>query len=282
VARHGRRGFLRERFLRLGVPLLAFGLVIGPLTIALAQTVPGHPIGATLAWLWAHRAFESGPLWFAQALLIFAVAYLFVPWRPRRLAFPSNRTMVLALLVTGCGAFALRLAWPVGSTVSGLQAGYFAGYIVLFAAGCAGASGAWLTDVPRRQTRLWLAVACASLPVFPAVVLLLPGDAAGGLTVPAAVYAFWEPAVAWGTIMWLLYAFGDRFRVLGPFWARLSRRAYAIFVIHPPVLVAVAMAWRDVQAPHLVKFAVTGSVACAACHAIAGVVLRVPGVRRVL
>lgn len=125
--------YLRDRLLRLGIPLLAYGFVIGPATIALAQTARGKPIADTLFWLWRHGEFEKGPLWFAWALLIFAVVV--VLWRtlgvhwiepdPER-AFPTNAALLAAALGTGVVAFALRLQWPVGNEVWGLQPGYFA------------------------------------------------------------------------------------------------------------------------------------------------------------
>ncbi len=65
-------------------------------------------------------------------------------------------------------------------------------------------------------------------------------------------------------------------------WGKLVRRAYAIYIIHPPVLVAVAMAWRGIAAPPLVKVLLTGSVACLLCHWIGELLLRVPWVRRVV
>jgi hypothetical protein len=182
----------------------------------------------------------------------------------------------------------LRLVWPVGVSVFGLQAGFFASYIVLFMAGCAGAPGAWLTAVPDRQRRTWGLVACIALPVLPVVFALAPhvpalqGNLAGGWNLPALIYAFWEPLVAWGIILALLHCFGRRFHRLGPVWAALARRAYAIYVIHPPVLVAISLAWRNVAAPHLVKFAVTGTATCLACFWLAGLLLRVRPIARVL
>ena len=104
----------------------------------------------------------------------------------------------------------------------------------------------------------------------------------GGWSLPAAVYAFWEPLVAWGLILALLQAFERRFASLGPIWTALTRRAYAIYIIHPPVLVAIALAWRGVPAPPLVKFALTGMATCLACFWLAGLLLRVPAVRRII
>ena len=43
LARHGVFGYAKERLLRLGAPLLVFGLLIGPITIALAQTALKRP-----------------------------------------------------------------------------------------------------------------------------------------------------------------------------------------------------------------------------------------------
>jgi peptidoglycan/LPS O-acetylase OafA/YrhL len=299
VARHGASAYVKERLLRLGVPLLVFGLLIGPATFALAQTAEEHPFLETLLRLWAHLKVVTGPLWFAQALLIFSFAFLAWRWLAARWPwtrapqatprpFPTDRTLAIAALATGAAAFALRLLWPVGTDVLGLQLGYFASYVVLFAAGCIGAAARWLNDVPEKQARLWRFIAWLALPVLPAVALLAPhlpalqGDASGGWNLKAAVYAFWEPLVAWGLILTLLRVFTRRFAVLSPIWAALTRRAYAVYIIHPPILVALALAWRSVEAPHLVKFAVTGTATCLVSFLVAGLLLRVPAIRRIV
>ncbi|MBB5502633.1 hypothetical protein [Paraburkholderia sp. MM5384-R2] len=92
----------------------------------------------------------------------------------------------------------------------------------------------------------------------------------------AIVYAFWEPFVAWGTILFLASNFQRRFDRLVGAWQPLPRRACTIYVIPPPVLVAVGLAWRNVPAAPLLKFAVTGSVGCALCYLLAGLLLRLP------
>ena len=295
LAAKGPWPYLRDRVRRLGLPLLVYGFVLGPITIALAQTARGKPFIDTLRWLWRHAEFEKGPLWFAWALLIIAVVVALwgalvkladAPASAR--PFPSNSALFVAALVTGAAAFALRLAWPVGREVWGLQLGYFASYTVLFVAGCLAAAPRWLEAWPAAQVRTWRRVAWVTLPVLPAVALFggrllgLEGQPEGGWSVPALVYAMWEPLLAWGVILGLLQSCRHRFDVLAPFGQRLARRAFAIYVIHPPVVVGVALAWRVVAAPALLKFVVTGSVACVLCYLLAGALLRVPGVNRVL
>ena len=67
-----------------------------------------------------------------------------------------------------------------------------------------------------------------------------------------------------------------------PVQTALSRRAFAIYVIHPPVLVAVALAGSGMNAAPLLKWAVTGSLSCLLCFVLAGWLLRVPPLARVL
>jgi len=83
-------------------------------------------------------------------------------------------------------------------------------------------------------------------------------------------------------IMGLLHLYTRRFETPGRLWRSLSRRAYAIYIIHPPVLVALALAWRSVAAPPALKFLVTGSATCLACYLLAGLMLKAPAAQRVL
>lgn len=62
LARKGATRFVIARLLRLGLPLLFYGLVLGPATIALAQTSRGRPFFGTLERLWKRGTFENGPM----------------------------------------------------------------------------------------------------------------------------------------------------------------------------------------------------------------------------
>lgn len=296
----GAAHYLGERLLRLGLPLLFFAVVLGPVTVALARTAQAKPFAETLVALWQRGSFINGPLWFAQALLLFSFAAVGWAWlrrphvdtgsavRPASPSFPSNRMLLLTAVGTGVLAFVLRLAWPVGTEWWGLQLGYFSSYIALFIGGCMAAQGRWLERLPPSQVAVWRRIALLCLPILPVVSLLGPavpllaGHPQGGWSVPAVVYALWEPLLAWGIIVVLLQRFQQRFTTLSEFWRTLSRRAYAIYVIHPPILVAVSLAWRTVPAPALFKFVVTGLVSCILCYLVAGLLLRLRWLARVL
>jgi peptidoglycan/LPS O-acetylase OafA/YrhL len=293
IERKGTIRFLSDRFLRLGVPLLFYGLLLGPITIALAQTSHGQSFVGTLSYLWRNGKFENGPMWFAQALLIFSVIAVLAitafrhrhddrTGPPTRRALPSNPMLASAALLTGIAALALRSVWPVGVNVWGLQLGYFASYVVLFAAGCGTARAHWIERLPLQQVRLWWRIALIALPVLPLVYFMgtrFPVLHGRPLSV---VYAFWEPFVAWGMILILLSVFQRRFHTLTGWRRSLARRAYTIYIIHPPVLVAVALMWRNVAANPFLKFIVTGSLSCILCYVIAGLLLRLPKLATIL
>jgi peptidoglycan/LPS O-acetylase OafA/YrhL len=294
VERHGAAAYMRERALRLGLPLIAYFLLLSPVTMGLAATARGRDFFKALVYNWTHGRMEPGPLWFCEALLIFAALYLAVRALARgasRLfspSFPSDATLALAALATGAGAFLLRLIWPTGTTLLHLQLGYFASYVVLFAAGCLAAPWPSLDEAPAPQRNRWIVIACVTFPLMPIAVVLgkyipwLAGSQSGGWNVQAAVYAFWEPFLALGVIMGLLHFYTRRLETPGQVWRLLSRRAYAIYIIHPPVLVSLALAWRSVAAPAALKFVVTGTATCVACYLLAGLLLKAPGVKRVL
>ena len=117
LARKGVRQLLQERRLRLGVPLLVFGFVLGPLAVALAAVPAGRPLGEHWLGQLSQGRFVIGPLWFAWALLLLAAG--FVAWRhppepasdPGR-AVPASITRLAAALAIGAAALVVRQAWP--------------------------------------------------------------------------------------------------------------------------------------------------------------------------
>lgn len=294
--RHGAAGFLRERLLRLGLPLLAFGCVLGPLTVALAGAAQGRPVLERWLALLGQGRFVLGPLWFAWALLLFSAGW--VAWatmqEPRRWAaaedrpLPGPRAWLLSALAVGAAAVLLRLWVPVGETVLGLQLGYFASYVFLYALGCRAAADRWLERVQAADARRWRRVAWLALPVLPVASLVgntWQGAALrfeGGWGWPALLYAFWEPLVAWGLIASLLHAGRLHLDRPGPRWDRWAARAYGAFVVHAPVLVGLSVLARPWPLPALLKFALVTVAATGLSFAAAGWLRALPGVRRVL
>jgi peptidoglycan/LPS O-acetylase OafA/YrhL len=298
LERKGYARFIGDRFLRLGVPLLVFGLILGPLTAGIVNYAQGDGFWPAINYLWRHKQFINGPLWFAQALLIFILVYC--GWRavfgstldksqrtPSKV--PAGRWWLLSALGTGAAALAIRQFVPTGVNVIGLQLGYFATYIFLFAAGIAAWQYDWLRQLTWKNARtgiIALVIAWPAIPVGIAVARAISGPGksnfGGGFSWTAILYALWEPFVAWGLIALWLLASRARMNQPSALWAWLNRRAYAVYIIHPPVLVGISLLLHGWVAPALVKFGTVGVLACMGCWLIADPLVRLPGVRRVV
>lgn len=287
--RKGAGRFLADRLWRLGVPLLAYFFLLSPMTIALARTGEGHPFWSGWWLMIQEREFEPGPLWFAEALLIFALFY--VIWRrsvpnggPDLQRVPAVSTLALVAGVVGAVAFLVRLFIPVGRNVVGLQLAYFPAYILLFVGGCMSARHHLLEKIGFKDARPWAVVSVILLILLPLVMVFhgAQGSFAGGWTLNAAFYAFWDPFIAWGIILTLLWFFRCHGPAETPFAAALARRAYAAYIVHPPVIVLLSLLAREWAAPPLLKFAVVGLAGCIGAFVTASVLLLTPGSRKIL
>ena len=98
----------------------------------------------------------------------------------------------------------------------------------------------------------------------------------------AFLYAFWEPFIAWEIIAALLLWFRGHLNQPSATWEWLGRRAYAVYIIHPPVLVGISLLLHRWVAPALAKLAVVGALACIATWLLADPLVRLPEVRRVV
>ena len=61
----------------------------------------------------------------------------------------------------------------------------------------------------------------------------------------------------------------------------MARHSYAVYVFHIPIVVGVAYALRGVQLAALLKFGLASLMIVPICFAVAFVVRRLPGARRV-
>jgi surface polysaccharide O-acyltransferase-like enzyme len=108
------------------------------------------------------------------------------------------------------------------------------------------------------------------------------GSFNGGWSLNAAFYAFWDPFVAWGIILTLLWFFRTCFPGGNAFTAALARRAYGAYIVHPPVVVGLSLLARTWTVPPLLKFGIVGPLACIGAFATASLLLAVPGLGKIL
>ncbi len=290
LLRKGFGRFANDRLVRLGVPLLLFAVLLHPVTAGMGEELKGtYPFLSVVKWFYTGLHYGTGPLWFALALLLFTFVYLACRFiRPTRLAqddapLPGHGTLFAAAVGTGLAAFALRLLFPVGTDILGMQLGYFASYVLLFFTGTLAARHRWLERVEARHAVPWMIVTALATPMILLTFGSCPNPALvmGGVNPYAFFYAMWEPFEAWGIILGLLWLTRRYLNRTNSFWRELALSSFPAYFVHAPVLVGLSLACHGWAAPALVKWILVGGCATALSFAIGAGLRRLPGLRRI-
>jgi hypothetical protein len=288
----GPRAFLRDRFARLGLPLLVYFFVLNPTLLWLiARFRDGS--GAGFADFVSHgyrHLVGPGPLWFVLALLIFGTTYAATRVASRRAheitgthPFPSDRAMVRFVVAIGLAAFLVRFVFPTGWNVLGLQLGYFPLYVAFFTFGLWAHGNGWLDQLDRPLVARWGRRARWAMPLLLATPFVGGiGQVNGGPNLPALLYAMWEPWICVGMSLWLLVLFRERRATQGATARRLSRSAYTAYIVHPFFVIAGTALVARLPAEPLVRFVALCAMSVPATFAAADVIRRLPGLRRIL
>jgi len=298
LARRGASAFLLERGRRLGLPALLYMLVLHPFIV-----IGLNPWDATFPPFAAfYRNYvlsgkflsETGPLWFALALLIFCTAL--VTWRRTRPLLPDQprsaptaRQLWLFGLGLAGSTFAIRIVQPIGTSVMNFQLCFFSQYIAAFIAGLAAARHGWLATLahsPTARRAGWLALTAG--PVLLAGLIIAGGPISrghipyfGGWTPQSLGFAFWEQFTGLGLALGVLSWFSRRLDHTSPLLTWLGERAFAVYVCHAPVLIALTMAIRSAGLNPFALAAVLTVTTLIATYAIADLARRLPGLRSI-
>jgi hypothetical protein len=271
LGRKGPARFAKDRLVRLGVPLVIYTLLVSPVLEYVAYRE--NDGGTRALWPFAREQvwhLAPGPTWFLEALLVFSLGYTLLrvlrsEQRPpvwRRLA---RREVAAAALTIAVGAFVVHLVFPIGSEQVHVQLAMFPQYVVLFSLGCAAGRRGWLETIgPGLRRQLGIAGLSAAL-AFPLVLWaggFFDGGAAedrfaGGPHWQAAGGALLEGVIATCISLWAVAHFrAHEERYFRPLIRRMAPSAYGAFIVHPPILVGIALALGPLPVPAELKFVV--------------------------
>lgn len=289
--RKGFGPFVRERFRRLIVPTLIYMVAITPFIeyVELGNPYTGLDLVGFLS--------GTGVMWFAVALFLFSLAYGLVRLIARRpvpasggeLLEPSFARAVLLILIIAVPAFLIRLVQPIGTSVLNMQLCYFASYIALFVVGIVAYRNDLLARIRYRTGRRWL-IGGISLGLIAWLALVvaatISGSTAalnGGLTWQSAGFSLWESFVAVAMSIGLIAVFRERLDRQSPLVKKLSENSFAVYMFHPPILVAVTLLLGAVALHPVVKWAMLCVVCLPLCFGATHFVLRrIPYLKDVL
>lgn len=297
LMRKGTRRFLVDRAVRLGLPLLAFVLLIAPVVEWVDPDRAGWERGfvaytlEVVWWSWPTPP-AWGPTWFLAVLLVFSVVYAaaraVVPAREESTGPARPRHLVAVACAIAAVSWLVRIEVPVGEEVARLALGQTPAWVAGFALGVVGAERGWLDPVPPAVAawarRLGTGTLVASAVVIGAAAAAGADlDAFAGFgTWQSAVLAVIEGALVVSMPLWLVDLFRRRFGHQGAVARLASRAAFAAFVVHQVVLVGLVLASHAVVWPPEVEWLGVSVVGVAGSFAVGWLLTRVPVVGRYL
>ena len=237
--------FIKDRLVKLGVPILIFMFVVFPV----------------MDYLLNYQVILFGHLWFLAMLLIFSTVYA-AYWLVKRPSsqtkrlFPSNTAILTFIVVMALISFVVRIWWPENQwTLFGLfEPFHVTQYVMLFAVGIIAYRQGWIDAIPKATGKLWSRVAILTL-----ISLLFVGgvtnsmEFSGGLTVAS-----------------LLGSFNSQNSITKTF----ANDTFTVYLIQLPLVVFLQYMIIGLALDPLIKFVIVGVIGVPLAFALSHYVIR--------
>lgn len=292
--RKGFGQFMKDRWLRLGLPLIIYILLIHPSVVYLIHISRGltdaNWFQFTYVMITEHLA--PGPMWFVLALLVMESCYaLYRKFFKVRLftrlsdQLPSTKSIIIFMAATGIIAFLLRLKWPTGWDFFNMQWGFFSLYVAMYFVGIIACRKHWLEKISLQKAEPWIILAMLNIPVLLFVVSYNADNMdafSGGLNILAAFYAFWEPIMCVG-ISYFLLSFTKRFfNRPNTVVSALSGDSYLAYIIHPAAVVTFTLLFESLLIAPIAKLFLVFAASTISMFAISHILRLIPGIKKVV
>src|SRR6266567_2458320 len=301
--RKGGASFVRDRLVRLGIPLLVYDLLLGPLVVYIARGLHGSPWSFYGSYLLQVRTIGPVVAWFIATLLLFTLLY--AAWRAltRKRShsvqvpgtLPSTRAILGFIVALGLVSFVVRIWWPLSwdwlppwwVQLFSLPVSLLPQYLSLFVLGCIAYRRNWFVELTPRMGRDWSLIALIAMIV--AVPFMVFGLAAGtlndflgGFHWHALVMTMWEAFLVVGVCLGSLVLFRQHWNRQGRLAKGLAANTYTVYLTHPLVVVSVALAFSTVALYPLLKFAIVVLIVLPLCFLMSSLIHKIPLANRIL
>jgi glucan biosynthesis protein C len=294
--RKGATTFLKDRFRRLGIPLLFFGLLVTGPMLYFSQGEPrsfwqfvNHIYPNEVPTLFAH-------MWFVAHLLVYAIGYALWRWLTQHrsptgrstLSVPTHQTILTYVLVLTIVTAVVRIWYPIDRWVTLLvfpaEIAHLPQYVSLFVIGIMAYRGDWLRRLPTATGMIWLWIGLTAAVGRYAYSLL------GGwewlsliLTTSGLFWSLWEALICVGLCVGLPLLFREwgngQPNMLLPL---MAGAAYAAYIIHLLVVIGIQFGLDAVALTPFTKFVLVALLGTILSFGIGHLARQLPGAKKIL
>jgi fucose 4-O-acetylase-like acetyltransferase len=290
--------FVKDRVIRLGIPLVFYYFIIGPLVRYISSLAKGY--NGSL-WQFLSEIYQSGVygyigvMWFVVLILFFSVVYAFYCYvfpngwyRPKDNLFPGNWQILIFVMVVGFFSYLSRIIFPQGGDFIGSRPmGSMVFFGTSFFLGTTVARYQWLEKLTLEKAKAWFIVAVVVM-LVPVVLLLIYRKSIGiGMVTRSGsfaslFYAYWEVIKTLGTGMMAVVVFRKWINKPGKLVDALGKSVFVAYFIHPLICVIFLYALAGSGLHPLLKFSIVAPVALVSTFTIAWLLRLIPGVNKIM
>jgi len=303
--RKGPELFIRDKFRRLGIPLLFYIIIIGPFLIYIQKLFIAKE---KVSFLYFYYNFiikniiiEAGPLWFLQALLILSIFYILLTeiikkvlkkkaaFEKKGLDFPQNYKIILFIISLAIVTFLVRIRFPIETSIINLQLCFLPQYVSLFILGIFAYRNNWFEKITYKKAVFWLSALAFTTLLWP-VLLFFSGTfkeaditlIAGGFRWQAFLYAFWEAIIVISVSISIIYLFKKKLNRQNNLFTSLYKSAYTVFIIHPLIIVPLSYCIKELEIHPLIKFSAVAIIGIPLAFLMGNIIRKIPLLKRIL
>ncbi len=289
--------YLKERFIRLGIPIIFFVLIIFPI---FGIIMNNGRMSATDFLINKFFNLSSGELslghtWFLLVLLVFSSCYALYyrlvknkkPSVRKLLEVPGNTKIIAFVLGLTIIMFIVRIFFHPGYWVIPhlFEPARMPAYIAMFVIGLLAYRNKWIERIPVSMGYIWGIISLVTILLTPVILtFILHGkDMWGkGLNLNSFIVSAWDALLCVSLSISLIVLFREKFNFQGKILKMAVNDSFAVYLLHPFILILIQGIFINVALHPLIKFIIVTIISIVLSYAVSHVVKKIPFVSRVV
>lgn len=291
--------YIKERFVRLGIPTVLFVLFILPL---LEIKLNWDKMSAADYLFNRYFDFSSGEInfghtWFLAVLLTLSCLYVLYCKLTKNngdsgenilnTSAPGNFTIILFTAGLTFMLFLTRIFLPPGdwAIFHLFEPARMPAYITMFIIGIVAYKNRWIDKMPVSTGKIWGIVSVLTILSTPFLLtFLLHGKDmwAKGLTLNSFIVSAWDALLCVGLCISLPILFREKFNFQGKVLKKAADDSYGVYLLHPFIVIPFQCLLLDLPIHAFIKFIMATITGIILSYLICRVIKKIPRVTRVL